>query len=144
MRNLPLAARLYLIGMWVVAAAMIAAIAGYAPPLLSQFPFLAFWFVMFVFADYFEVQFEAGDGNQAIMTVTDALIVFLVAVGGGASVLVVAFGTFVVDNIRRHAIFRNLFNVAFRTITFGMMWIVYTTLHAPDTPPFSGFHGILT
>jgi len=144
MRNLPLAARLYLIGMWSLAAAIIAAIAGYAPPLLDQLPLLVLWLVMFVIADYFEVQFEAGDGNQAIMTVTDALIVFLVAIGGGAAVLVVAFGTCIVDGIRRHALFRNLFNVAFRTITFGMMWVAYATLHAPDTRPFSGLPGILT
>src|SRR5262245_9398281 len=144
MRNLPLAARLYLIGMWAVAAAIIAAIASYAPPLLNQLPLLMLWLVMFVITDYFEVQFEAGDGNQAIMTVTDELIVFLVAVGGGAAVLVVACGTCIVDVIRRHALFRNLFNVAFRTITFGMMWVAYTALHAPDARPFSGLPGILT
>src|SRR6266508_4791492 len=105
MRTLPLAARRYLIGMWTVAAVIIATIASYAPPLLIQIPLLALWLVMFILADYFEVQFEAGDGNQAIMTVTDALIVFLVAVGCAAIVLVVVFGTFVVDNIRCYAIF---------------------------------------
>jgi len=144
MRTLPLAARRYLIGMWTVAAVIIATIASYAPPLLIQIPLLALWLVMFIVADYFEVEFEAGDGNQAIMTVTDALMVFLVAIGGGAGVFVVALGTFVVDGIRHHALFRNLFNVANRTITFGMMWAAYSFVHAPDTPPFSGFDGIVT
>ena len=144
MRTLPLTARVYLIVMWIVAAVIIAAIAIVASPSLSSWPLLALWLAMFIAADYFEVQFEAGDGNQAIMTVTDALIVFLAATAGGAGVLVVAIGTFLVDGIRRHAIFRNLFNVAFRTITFAMMWVAYSALQDPSTPPFSGLHGILT
>src|SRR5581483_3161495 len=70
--------------------------------------------------------------------------IFLVAVAGIQGMLVVALGTLIVDSIRRRAWFRVLFNVAARSVAFGLIWLVYSTLSAPGALPFHGWLGLLT
>src|SRR5215216_5788000 len=130
MSTLPRAARLYLLVMWSGAAfALGSIIASYATDIVSQVPFLLLWSVIFCVADYFEVAIEAGDGNPARMTVTDAITIFLVTVAGVLGVLIVAVGTLITEVIRRRAWYRILFNVASRSIGFVAIWLAFDFLN---------------
>jgi signal transduction histidine kinase/CheY-like chemotaxis protein len=131
--------------MWSTAAIAIGSIvAAHAVEIFAQAPLLLLWVILFSLADYFEVAIEAGDGNPALMTVTDAVIIFLVAVAGVLGILVVAAGTLIVDSIRQRAWFRVLFNVAARSVAFGLIWLIYSLLSTPGGLPFNGWLGLVT
>src|SRR5689334_12197149 len=142
MRTLPLAARLYLIILWSAAAALIGLTLTHLP--FAQPALLPLWLVLFVFGDYFEASVEISEGNHATMTITDAAMIFLVAVTGASGALVAAVGTGVVGLIRRHVWYRNLFNIAQRSVTYLAMLLVYTWVHSPGSLPFGGPRGLAT
>ena len=144
MRTLPLAARIYLIVIWSVAAILIGITLISTPALLDRIPGLLPWLPLFVFADYFEVEFEIGDGYRLRMTVTDAAMIFLIAVSGQAGVLVIAVGTCIVEALRRRQWYRNLFNTAHRSITYLAVLVIYEALHIPGSIPFSGLNGLVS
>src|SRR4051812_28947301 len=110
MRTLPLAARLYLVILWSVATILISITLFRSSALLDQIPFVLVWLPLFVLADYFEASFEISEGNRATMTITEAAIIFLVAVSGPIGVVVTALGTYIVGALHRHVWYRNLFN----------------------------------
>ena len=143
MRTLPLVARLYLIALWSIAAILISSTLFNAAAPIGLSPLLLLWLLLFVLLDHFEVEFEVGDGNRALMTITDAAIIFLVAVSGPSGVLVTALGTYIVGTLRRHFWYRNLFNVAVRTITYLTTLAVYTALTVPGALPFSNVRGLV-
>jgi signal transduction histidine kinase/ActR/RegA family two-component response regulator len=142
MRNLPFAARWYLITLWIVAAILVAATLFYYTLPVDQILLLLLWLPLFVLADYFEVSFEVGDGNRASMTVTDAAMIFLVAIAGPSGVLATALGTYIVGVLHRHDWYRNLFNVAQRSITYLVMLLLYRWLTGPEVIPFAGLRGL--
>lgn len=144
MIRLPRTAWVYLYAIWSVAVVLLGVTLASSSVQFTATPLYALWLVLFVLADYFEVEFEAGDGNLAIMTVTDAVTVFLVAVGGGSAVLIVLLGTLIVDVLHRHAWFRNLFNCASRVITFVFMWWAYRFFQPANALPFTQLRGLLT
>jgi signal transduction histidine kinase/ActR/RegA family two-component response regulator len=128
--------------LWTIAATIVGAVILYGSGLVGQLTIFELCLVLFVFSDYFQVKLETRVGTQAIMTVTDAMIIFLVALGGSRAVLVVVLGTLITDLIRQRPWYRNLFNTASRTITFTIMWLVYNALHSPSDMPFVGLHGV--
>jgi signal transduction histidine kinase/CheY-like chemotaxis protein len=143
MRSLPIAARLYLVTLWVVAAVLVGSTLLYSPDILNHLLLLPLWLLLFILADYFEVEFEAGDGNRALMTITDAALIFLVAISGSSGVIITALGTYIVGTLRRHDWYRNVFNVAQRSITYLIMLLVYRSIIVPDVIPFTGFRGLV-
>lgn len=142
MRALPLTARLYLIVTWTAAAVLIGAALISSPGLIERVDLLLLWLLLFGYADYFEVEFEIGDGDRLRMTVTDAALIFLVTASGLSGVLVIAIGTCIVEALRRRPWYRNLFNASQRSITYLAILQVYTLLHTPGTTPFSGPGGL--
>jgi two-component system, NtrC family, sensor kinase len=144
MRTLPSAARLYLIALWSIAVALIVTTLLQHPVQFNQLPLLLLWLLLFVFTDYFEASFEVSEGNNATMTVTDAAMIFLVAVSGPVGIVVAGLGTGIVGALRRHAWYRNLFNAAQRSITYLAMLLVYEWFYVPGTVPFSGLQGLTT
>jgi two-component system, NtrC family, sensor kinase len=143
MRSLPLAARLYLISLWGITGILIGATLLHYSALLENIPLLVLALLLYVFADYFEVEFEVEHDVRFIMTVTDAVMIFLVAVSGPIGALVACLGTGIVGALHRHAWHRNLFNVAQRGITYMAMALVYTLISDPTTLPFYGLRGIM-
>src|SRR3954466_8360923 len=96
MRALPLAARLYLVILWGSTGILIGATLLRHPALPEDIPLLLLALVLYVFADYFEVEFEVEDDVHFIMTVTDAVMIFLVAVSGSTGAIVACLGTGIV------------------------------------------------
>lgn len=144
MKTLPLAARLYVFAVWGVAAFLVALTIIKYPPSLDGLPPLIPWLLVFVFADYFEVEYEVGDGDRLRMTVTDAAVIFLMTLGNPFSVLVIMLGTFIAEALHRRPWHRGLFNAAHRGITYLAIFFVYTAIHDPTKVPFSDFSGFVT
>lgn len=133
MDTLPHRAQLYLVFVWVVAAALVlAAIEGIAP--LSFEPLHLLLLCIYAVADYFEVHFEVRDGDPVVMTVSDAIGLFLVAAIGVSGVLIVILGTALVDGLGRRAWYRIAFNVAQRSITYLAMVAVYQLISEAGSP----------
>jgi signal transduction histidine kinase/CheY-like chemotaxis protein len=128
--------------MWSIAAIVIGLALSHNALSLDRILVLLVWLLLFVLADYFEVEFELGDGNRATMTVYEAALIFLVAVSGSSGVLVCALGTGIVGVLHHHVWYRNLFNIAERIITYTAMFLIYTAFSVPGTLPFSGLWGI--
>src|SRR5437868_4470794 len=103
MRDLPLAARWYLFALWTLAAALLGVQLLQVAALIGYLPLLLLWLPFFILADYFEVEFEIGDGKPVVMTVADAPMIFLIAVAGAEGIVGVAIGTIIVDLLRRRA-----------------------------------------
>ncbi|MFL5804238.1 MAG: response regulator [Roseiflexaceae bacterium] len=144
MKTLPIAARLYLIALWGIATILVYTTLFSSPVRLDQIPLQVLWLLLFALADYFEVEFEAGDGNRALMTITDAAMIFLAAIAGPLGIIVTALGTYIVGALRRHDWYRNLFNMAQRSINYYVMVLVYTWFSLPSALPFAGVRGLTT
>src|SRR6266496_1689561 len=142
MRTLPLAARLYLFILWSVATTLTVVALLFIQLSLDLLPLLLIWLLLYVLADYFEVEFEIRDGNRVMMTVYEAPTVFLVAVGGPIGVLIILAGTLIVDTLHRRPWYRISFNAAERIITYLAMWTVYMALRSPSTLPFGDPRGL--
>jgi CheY-like chemotaxis protein len=121
MRDLAPVAKGYLVGIWLLGAGVIGATLVFAPPSLRHLPILALWLALFVFADTFEARFDITERQQVIFTVTEAVLLFLVIVGGAQSILITALGTLIADTVRRRAWFRMLFNAAMRSIVVAVL-----------------------
>jgi two-component system NtrC family sensor kinase len=143
MRTLPLAARLYLFALWAIAAALIVGTLIYSSGPIDQFPLLLLWLSLFILGDCFEASFEVSEGNRATMTITEATMIFLVAVSGPIGGIITALGTYIVGGFRQHAWYRNLFNAAQRSITYFVMLLVYGLFQTPNTIPFGGLFGLV-
>jgi two-component system, NtrC family, sensor kinase len=142
MRTLPRAARLYLVTLWCIAATLIAVTLLYRPPSLDLLPSLFIWFLLYILSDYFEVEFEISDGNRVMMTVYEASTIFLVAVSGSIGVVVILFGTLLVDALHRRQWYRILFNASERIITYLAMLMVYLAFQPSGALPFSHTRGL--
>ncbi|HMP41568.1 MAG TPA: response regulator [Roseiflexaceae bacterium] len=143
MRALPPAARLYIITIWAIAAALVCGALILYLPSIANLLHLLIWLPVYVLADYFEVEFEINPGEHVNMTVYEAVYVFLVAVGGPAAVVVVVTGTLITDTLHRRPWYRSLFNAAERAITYFGMYFVYSLFAQPDTAPFAGWQGVV-
>ncbi len=144
MSTLPLAARWYLYSLWSIALlSVVVAINSTHTPIPGLLT-LCLSGIAYVLADYFEVTFGLKQRNRVAMTVVDAPAIFLVPVAGASGVLVVLIGSLLVDRLRRRPWYKGLFNAAQRSITFLLMVTLYHALAPPDSPPFSGFRGLLT
>lgn len=144
MSSLPPAARIFLTILWGSAAAAAGLVLFNSTGLAERLPLLLLWLILFTLSDYFEVRIEAGDGNSALMTVTDAAMVFLTAIEGPRGLPVVLLGTLLIGAIQRQAWFRNLFNVASRGIIYSLMLLAYSMLQPPGMLPYSGAQGLAT
>ena len=144
MGSLSRPARWYLIILWFVAACLLIWTVRQLPN--YNVPFLEFllWLAGYVLADYFEVEFDAGDDQRILATTVDAVIVFLVAVSGLPGVLVVALGASISDALHRRAWYRSLFNIAVQTIAYLSIVAVFTFLHEPARLPYLGPRGLFT
>ena len=112
MNDLPRTARAYLIAVWLIAAIAIAAtLVSVRSALLDQAPLLALVLLLFIIADYFEVETEIDNGNRVSMTVVDAPTIFLLAVAGPAGIVVVVLGTAIVDVLGKRSWYKVLFNL---------------------------------
>jgi two-component system, NtrC family, sensor kinase len=143
MRTLPIAARFYVIAIWLGSATLVGLTLHSSSLRSDLVPLELLWLLMFTLADYFEVEFEISDGRGVAMTVIDAPLIFLVAVSGPIGVIVIVLGTFVVDALRRRVWYRSLFNAAARSITYLMMLWVYTSISEPGALPFGSLRGLL-
>lgn len=143
MSTLPRAARWYLLVIWVTALVGIALTltwSSLAPPGLLVILLACGAYVL---ADYFEVDFAINGRERVAMTVVDAPTLFLVPVAGPYGVLVVLFGSLLVDSLRRRAWYRGFFNAAERSIVFLVMAMAYQMIALPEGPPFSGLRGLM-
>src|SRR5579859_2955258 len=143
MRHLPFAARVYLIGLWIVALLVFGA---HVPALImhaDQVPLLLISLVGYTLADYFEVGFAVGTG-EVVMNLADAPAIFLIAVSGMPGMLAVFLGTIISDTLHRRAWFRALFNSTTAMITYVVMVTVLQALQVPGQLPFAGLRGGLT
>src|SRR5262245_53426957 len=143
MKDLPLAARWYLSILWSLAAILVCIQLYQITALVAVLPLLLGWLPLFILADYFEVEFELGDGKPVVMTVADTPMIFLLAVGGPVGVVGIAVGTMIVDVLRRRAWYKNLFNTSVRVITYLLMALVYGLLQTPGPAAFNGLFGLV-
>lgn len=142
MNALPATARYYLYAVWLAAGALVVVGLTMAPPMASIWGFVPLWALFFALADYFEVEFEFGDGRPLVMTVADTVLIFLVPIGGMSGVFAIILGNALVDLLHRRPWHRTLFNIAARTITYLLMLSVYSLLASHDAVPYSGARGI--
>lgn len=144
MSTLPPAARWYLYSLWSIAllSVVVAINSTHAP--MPGLLTLCLSGIAYVLADYFEVLFGLNQRSRVAMTVVDAPTIFLVPVAGPSGVLIVLIGTMLVDRLRGRPWYKGLFNAAQRSITFLSMVMLYHALAPPESPPFSGFRGLLT
>ncbi|MBK9709837.1 MAG: response regulator [Kouleothrix sp.] len=145
MNDLPRTARAYLIAVWLIAAIAIAAtLVSVRSALLDQAPLLALVLLLFIIADYFEVETEIDNGNRVSMTVVDAPTIFLLAVAGPAGIVVVVLGTAIVDVLGKRSWYKVLFNLSQRSLAYLTMLLIYSSLHAAGSAPFGGLSGLAT
>jgi two-component system, NtrC family, sensor kinase len=144
MRNLPIAARLYLYFLWVLAAVLVAATLLRTSVSLDLVLLLILATPLFVLADYYEVEFEVNDGNRVMMTVVDVPSIFLVAVSGSVGVVVILLGSLLADALHQRPWYRSLFNATERSITYLLMVLIYTFFSIPGALPFGGATGLVT
>jgi|GEM_PF-938482 len=143
MQTLPRAARWYLYSLWALTALAIGGAFwrnSAAPPALL---FLLVVLVAFVLADYFFVSFKINERNQVVMTIADALTVFMLSTVGLSGVVVLIAGSLISDRLNRRPWFKGLFNAAQRTLAYLILLAIYAALHDPGVPPFSGPRGLV-
>lgn len=142
MKTLPVAARLYLVLLWLAAAILVvySLVSGSFTLVLSVM--LLGWVPLYVLADYYEFVLEVGHGNRVSMTVSDAPAIFLAAVAGPVGTVAIVAGTLIVDVLRRRPWYKTLFNGALRCITYTALVGIHTFFVAPDAPPFDGPAGL--
>jgi signal transduction histidine kinase/CheY-like chemotaxis protein len=144
MRTLPVAARFYLIILWAIATLGIGYVLLHNTLTAGSLWLLALWLPLFILADYFEVEIEVADGTSARVTVADAPMIFLMAVGGAIGVVSIALGSVIIEKARGLPWYRNLFNAAARSINYLLSFLVYSSLQPADALPFSGPAGLAT
>src|SRR5690349_9589230 len=132
MKTLPLAARLYIFVVWGVAAILVALTLLKYPPSPNGLALLIPWLVLFVLADYFDVEFELGEGQRLRMTVAEAAVMSLLVINNASGVLVIIVGTFIAEMLRRRPWHRALFNAAHRGITYLLVFFVYAAVYGLD------------
>jgi signal transduction histidine kinase len=145
MSSLPRSAQIYLITLWSAAAcAILAILIVLHYQLLATLPLMVFLLLLFCFADYFEVKFEIRDGESVLMTVTDAIIVFIVGVTGVSGVLIIILGTAIIEIVHRQSWYRVLFNISQRCLTYLAMVGILLLIGSSNELIFVGLRGITT
>jgi signal transduction histidine kinase/CheY-like chemotaxis protein len=114
-----------------------------APVTLVQLPLLLLWVLVYALADYFEIEFDTGDGRSVVMSLADVPTLFLVAVSGPIGILSILGGTLIVDLLRKRIWYRSLFNASVRCITFLTMWQAYSLVALPGDEWFKGLRGFV-
>lgn len=143
MSTLPRAARWYIYALWATALAVIAPALLWNALAPAELLVLLVAFSAYVLADYFEVDFAINGRDRVAMTVVDAPTIFLVSVTGAYGVLVVLFGSLLVDALHRRDWYKGLFNAAERSLIFLVLVTAYQLIALPGAPPFTGLRGLL-
>lgn len=143
MQTLPRSAQIYLLVLWGVAAIQAGFVLSTARPPIDQILLFPIWLLIFVLADYFEVEFEIDDGNRIATTVYEAVIVFLAGVSGLYALTPIIIGSLVADTLHRRPWYRSLFNAAERALTYSCMVFVFQ-LFNQGVLPFSGAFGLVS
>jgi two-component system NtrC family sensor kinase len=142
MKDLPLAAKTYLFSLWAIAALLLALTLLTRDLTVTALPFLVLALLGYVLADYFEIEFDMGDGRPVAMSLADVPTLFLVAVSGPTGMLAIFGGTLIVDVLRKREWYKSLFNVSVRCITFLTMWQAYILIALPGEQRFEGLRGL--
>ena len=142
MSSLPRSAQIYLTILWTVAALAVAiTVALQYKQLFATLPLLLLSLLLFFFADYFEVRFVIRDGDSVLMTVADAITVFMVGVIGAPGILVIIIGTAIVELLHRQPWYRALFNIAQRCLTYLAMVGILLFIGTSNDFIFTGVRG---
>jgi signal transduction histidine kinase len=143
MKQLPIAARVYLWSIWLLAASAVVATLIFIPPTFTFLLAIPLLILVFVIADYFEVNFEVSKGNAVSMTVADAPALFFIATTGSAGLIAICMGSLITDMLRRRPLFKGAFNAAERCLLYIVLLFIFTSLNQPNTIPFSDLPGLL-
>lgn len=144
MRQLSLAARLYLFTLWTNAAVIGAVIASSLSTIFAMPWFSLAMLVALIIAHYSEVTVEAQSGHRVSFAVQNALFLLLVSAQGFAGSWVVALATLLFGALQRRPWERTLFNAASYFLSYCCACLVYTLLQPTNTLPYSGPAGLLT
>ncbi len=142
MSSLPRSAQIYLITLWSAAALAITAVLLYKPP-FAVLPLMSVSLLFFCFADYFEVNFVIPNGDTVILTVTDAIIVFIVGIIGAPGILVIVIGTAIVELLHHKPWYRMSFNIAQRCLTYLAMVGILSLIGTSSDLIFVGARGFI-
>jgi two-component system NtrC family sensor kinase len=142
MRTLPGKAQIYVIFVWIAAATLLGTSLLFAFPRYEQLLLVPIWTIVYVIADYFEVEFGFEDGKKLLMTVYEAVIIFLIPVSGIHALLAIMAGALLTDALHQRKWYRSLFNASERVITYASMWAVYQLFAPASQLPFVGPQGI--
>lgn len=138
MHTLPLAARLYLILMALLAGWLWWAAAPQAGLLLSQPLPALLAFTGLLLAYRAEVILESRPGHQILFTVDDAIALFCIITFGAPGVWLVAAAVAISQALRGKAWERIIFNAAMLSATYALTGLVFRLMHEPGSIPFSG------
>jgi signal transduction histidine kinase len=144
MSDLPSAARRYLYGIWTVAVVAVwLAFSQHSGGAWSLWLLLAA-LVAFVIADYHVVLFGTESGEPIGMTVTDAMVIFLISATGVYGVVTVIVGSLITDALNKRPWYKGVFNASQRSIIYVVLLFAFASLSDPATLPFTGPWGLLT
>lgn len=124
MERLSVSARVYYFG--IVSVATVGVLAFLSLIQLQISWAVLFWIALYILADYSEARLKIGKKDDVVLTITEAIVVFLVIVSGGMGVIVTIIGTLVADLLNQRKIYQCVFNIAQRCIIYLVLWAIYT------------------
>lgn len=83
------------------------------------------WLCIYIFADYFEAQIKLGKRDDVVLTITEAITIFLIIVSAEIGILITIIGTFIADRLNERTLYSSSFNIAQRSLIYIILYGVF-------------------